>query len=167
MKRIPYFAALAASIALIAGPAIADHVTEPTAPVTGLFLKVYKYTDPLNTMMRCDGTDRITFDQVRIEPGVSVAGKPSEHYTVNVNVAFAESLSGRAAVTFKQWGASWKHQNVAPHANGGTAEKPREVAEVNQWLHGRLGFWIVETSVTGEESGAAFTRSCTFERVAG
>lgn len=167
MRRIAVALVLGAMLGLSV-PAIGDHVTEPTAPVTGLFLKVYKYTDPQNTMMRCDGTDQITFDQVRIEPGISVAGKPSEHYTVNMNVTFAESLSGRAHITFKQWGNTWKHQNVGPHASGGLVGKPpAEVAQANQWLHGRLGFWTVETSVLGEESGAVFERSCTFERIAG
>lgn len=167
MRRASYFAALASLLVLVAGPVIGDHVIEPTAPVTGMQLFLYKYTSPTTTLMRCDGTDRITFDQVRIEPRISVAAKPSEHYTVNIQVTFAESLSGRAAITFRQWGLTWSHQNVGPHTKGGSVEKPWEVAQVNQWLHGRLGFWTVNATVTGEESGAVFERSCTFERIAG
>lgn len=168
MRRALYFVALASLLVLVAVPAIGDHVTEPTAPVTGLQLDVYQYTNPSTTMMLCNGTDQITFDLVRIEPRVWVAAKPSEHYTVNVQVVFAETLSGRAAITFKQWGITWKHQNVSPHATGGLAGRPPvEVAETNQYLWGRLGFWTVSATVIGEESGGVFSKTCVFERVAG
>lgn len=167
MRRL--FIALALGLLLgLSVPVVADHVSEPTTPVTGLTVALYRYTDPQNTMMRCDGTDRITFDTVRIEPGVSAASKPSEHFTVHQVVTFTEQLNGKAITTFKQWGTTWRHQNASAHSFGGIdLSKPWEVAETNQYLEGRLGFWIVEHRLIGEESGATFEHRCVFERVAG
>lgn len=168
MKVRALFIALALALTAIAVPSMADHVSEPTAPVTGLTVALYKYTDRANTLMRCDGTDQITFDTVRVEPGVSVASKPSEHFTVHQSVTFTERLNGKASTTFRQWGSLWRHQNAPAHSvGGGSLDRPWEVAETNQYLEGRLGFWIIEHRVIGEESGALFEHRCVFERVAG
>lgn len=168
MKVRVLFVAFILALIAVAVPVMGDHVSEPTAPVTGLTVRIYRYTDPQRTLLKCDGTDRITFDTVRIEPGVSVASKPSEHFTVTQNVTFTERLNGQAATTFKQWSSRWSHQNAPAHSFGGAdLAKPWEVAQTNQYLEGRLGFWIVEHQIIGEESGVVFNHRCVFERVAG
>ncbi|MDP9143703.1 MAG: hypothetical protein M3N43_03245, partial [Actinomycetota bacterium] len=54
-------------------PVEAVHVTEPTLPLTGMRVQAYEYPNLQATLLRCDGTDKTTINNLRVEPLVTFA----------------------------------------------------------------------------------------------
>lgn len=165
MRRV--FIALALGLMLgLSVPVVADHVSEPTAPLTSVDLQLQEYAT--HTFIDCDAAvpQQVDFGNLRIEafarfegfPGVN----PSEHWDLRVRVGEPRfDRNGNMTVDLA-WTARWKHQNVPPHANG----SKWEIVEANHYdLGDRLGLWVVEVLVTANESGRVFEESCVFERV--
>lgn len=142
-------AAFVAGLVVMASvPAIAHHVSEPTAPIQSLQLRLAQYGDT-STTLACDGTDVVTFDTLRIEAYAQVAAVPSEHFTVRLTVHSTD----RAA----NWYALWHHQNVAPHGR-----LRSEIVQSQQSLGHGAHDWEVTVLVVGSESGLRFEESCPF-----
>jgi hypothetical protein len=67
---------------LVASPAIAHHVNEPTAPITSVAFRLGEYAT--GTPAQCG--DTVDFQNLRVEQFVTVDAKPSEHWTTRVEV---------------------------------------------------------------------------------
>ena len=80
------------ALAIVALMIPAEAVTEPTASVTGLVLRVSHYATA--TQADCVG-GVFPFNRARISPYVSVEATPSEHFSVKVTV-FSTSEKKRA-----------------------------------------------------------------------
>ena len=153
-------------------PAVAQ--SEPTAPIVDLRLDVYKYPDE-TVRIPCSkqgAPSGVTIDWgfVRIEPRVTVADRPSEHWTTKVRVwggpygAAPEWPNPRTGSPENrlnsEWDAEWRHQNVGP----ADPQNPWEVAQINHYFRGFKGTVAIEVIVKGDESGNRFVRRCVFER---
>jgi hypothetical protein len=166
-------------LALMATPAVATHVQEPTAPITGLHLRVLHYAFP-RQIAECDW-QVYPFFGARIEGYVTFAAKPSEHFYAQIQVV---KLRGpvpeekKSAGIIPTWAADWSHQNVGPHSVTGPFEDGppayRFTGErTNTWFRdssqttttsvAEPGFYRITATVKGEESGNAFTEECTIE----
>ena len=165
MKVRVLLVALALALTAIAAPAIADHVNEPTAPITSLRTLVYDYP-AIQNPLRCDGTDKVTFSTLRVEPLLTHLqdgnGGASEHWTLRMSVLPGDMRNGEFRARLSAGGADtvYHHQNTPPH-------HPFTEDEANQWntyMH-RVGWWQVRVTVTGEESGRVFETVCTFEKI--
>lgn len=149
MKRTPYFAALALLLLLLVSvPAVADHVTEPTAPITGVELELSHYGS--GTPIVCGGVASSTFRNLRIDPIVIVSARPSEHWTAKLTM---NSQLNRGA----NWYLLWEHQNVPPHARS-----LRWVAGQGSQSLQPGADYVVTWEVWGDESGVYFTETCSF-----
>ena len=165
MKRTLYSLALVLALTLAAVPSRADHVSEPTLPITSLRTLVYDYPAIQNPLV-CDGTDKVTFSTLRVEPLIAPLqdgnGGASEHWTLRMSVLPGDMRNGAFRPRLLLGGADtlYHHQNTPPH-------HPFAEDEANQWntyMH-RVGWWQVSVTVTGEESGQVFSTVCTFEKV--
>lgn len=157
MRKTVHLIVIAVLIALIAGPAAADHIVEPSAPITATELLLYKYPDR-TTMLACDGTDVVTFDNMRIESRVTATAAPSEHFRERLTVYQVENPGTRIERIRYIWSVDWKHSNIPPHG-------PRlwESHQSNQRLDDHTGqTLIVEDVITGDVTGAQFISTCRF-----
>lgn len=170
MRRVPYFAALALALALVAGPAIADHVVEPTLPIKDIVaLNIFAYPDGTTKLVACDGSETRTWSSARIEPKLSFEApnqgdnrNPSEHFVVRITVSrLMPDPTGGGFNVVKDWDAVWFHQNRGPHA---TNPQQWEVTQSNTYgLQQHLGLWRVHVRVEGLESGIVLERLCDFQ----
>lgn len=171
MRRVPYFVALALALALVAGPAVADHVSESTLPIKAIVaLNVFAYPDGTTKLIACDGSEARTWVAARIEPKLSFETpngsidnrNPSEHFVVRITVSrLIPDTTGGGLNVVKDWDAVWFHQNREPHA---TKPQQWEVTQSNTYgLQQHLGLWRVEVRVEGLESGIVLERLCDFQ----
>lgn len=173
MRRTFYFAALAATLALVAGPAVADHVSEPTIPITGMTLRLYKYQElPSTLLTACDGSEEVTFANLRVESlvtasGIGSEGNPSEHYHERLKLEVITQLGQPQQAEKYQWDVEWKHSNIPPHASQvvGSPVRTWESSQTNQRILGVypsgtvLRFTEVLTTLESEQQ---FVSVCTF-----
>lgn len=147
-------------------PAIADHVNEPTLPITGMTIDIYQYPNRTETLLSaCDGSEKVTFNNLRVEPLISYTrdgnGGASEHWTLRIEVLPGKLVNGQFRATKTLGGSDtiWHHQNVPPHFTA-------PVYEATQWntYMGVVGYWRVFVQVTGEESGVVLTETCLFQK---
>lgn len=175
MKRKHYVAVIAVLMALVAAPAVADHIIEPTSPITEYTLEVYAYPNFATRLTACDGTevlfnmDGTVADDARFEtftdhPTRGV-GNPSEHWDETLTLFVVENFGNpRREVEHYQWRVSWKHSNIKPHAHGGVGDNGPESSQNSQ----RLDIYPPGTilrlrgDLTTLESGQQFTAQCTF-----
>lgn len=156
MRRFVYLLIVAALMVAVAVPAIADHVTEPTAPLTGINLHVYQYPNPQTTTLSCSGSEVVTFDNMRVESRVTATGTPSEHWDERLTLYQVQGSGLRERIQYI-WDVTWRHANIPPH------QQIFEAHQTNQQLGALTGLklrWV--DTVTGRESGLKFTDSCTF-----
>lgn len=144
-------------------PALADHVTEPTAPVTDAQWRVYPY--PQGRLQACgplvdEGQEPYVFspqDNVRFELDVfTEAGQdPSEHWFTRV--VFSELVPGRRDQLreVKQWDLSWPHQNKAAH-------KLSPEHQQNNLYNLDPGAYRLTAVLIGDASGNRITATCDF-----
>jgi hypothetical protein len=126
---------------LVASPAIAHHVNEPTAPITSVAFRLGEYAT--GTPAQCG--DTVDFQNLRVEQFVTVDAKPSEHWTTRIEWRNPRGLGSPYIL--------WPHQNVGPHGslNIGHANIPLPVPGVYQIK----GVW------QGDESGNRIEKFCT------
>lgn len=115
MKRALYFVALAAALALVAGPVMADHVTEPTRPIDAIGWKLYEYgNQPATLLTACNGTETYAKKDLRIDLVVRMLDvnnrNPSAHFNITVTQNLIEGQSKHYI-----WRQLAKHSNVPPH----------------------------------------------------
>jgi hypothetical protein len=150
-------ALLAAALVFLPLPAFGDHVTEPTAPITGIDLHVYQYPNPRTTTLACTGSEVVTFDNMRVESRVTATATPSEHWNERLTLyQVATNQFGQESIKYI-WDVAWLHANIPPH------QPVFESHQTNQQLGSLTGAklrWV--NTVTGRESGLVFTDSCTF-----
>lgn len=173
MKRILYSVALVTALALVSVPAIADHITEPTAPITGTSMEIYAYPNFPTRLVQCDGSetpltiDGVPADSVRIETFVTSNalrfGNPSEHYTEIVALFLVRDLGTPQETERYEWDTKWKHSNIPPHASAARGNG-WESSQNNQSFRVYPAGTVLrfKTQVVGDESGNVFTDSCTF-----
>jgi hypothetical protein len=160
MKTRLLLAALALALTAIAVPAIADHVLEPTTPITGIGMRVFDYPHAV-TMLRCDGTDVVLFDEVRAELDVRSDSKPSEHFTATREYYLAvPDRRGRLLTPYKDQ-TEWHHSNIPPHTP--TEGKDWEHVQSNHNFDDYTGPFTFRFRVVGDESGNAFEVICPFK----
>ena len=157
MKKLALLA-LVLGLLFVVVPASATHVNEPTAPITNMTVRVFKYASGLPDL-NCDGTDVIDFSNLRIEPTVTTTAFPSEHFAVRVHVLGPAPRSNFERLE-RIWDVRWNHQNIAPHPGFGG----KKVFELN--FYNQLdGPYRVDVTLTGSESGNIFTFSCPWVKV--
>lgn len=176
MRRTPYLLALAAVLALVAGPATADHVSEPTKPVDGFAIRLYEYQNLANTLLTaCDGSEVVNFNPVRVESlvtstAIGNTGDPSEHYNERVKPRIVVNLGQSNEKEQVPPGSftyvEWKHSNIPPHAAQvpGFPARTWESSEDGLVIKGLAPGTVfrVYGTLTGRESGNFFEVSCTF-----
>ena len=159
LKTVGVAAGLAVLLTLT--PAVADHVSEPTAPIELERVDVYPYPNFADRLIAKDGSETVDWSQIRIEPRVrfenkadKLAGGASEHFSVRITVSKVFEIGSQRTSIRAMWGAEWSHQNVPPHKpQGGTWE----VSQSNSYdLQSHLGLWQVDTKVAGDKSGNTF-----------
>lgn len=173
MRRTPYFVALAAALALVAGPAIGDP-GEPTAPVNNVTLALGNYATGLKLacatpvpasmtwdQLQASSADRFPASRMRIEAFVNVQALPSEHWRSRLHIDKVERGNG-GSIVFREWDYyDYRHQNVPP-----SGRRNWELTQSAHQFTGLIGWWRVWIDVTGDESGNHFAPSCVFEVVA-
>lgn len=149
----------------ISTPAFANHLAEPTWPITGLRLRCYQY--PFGADLPVDGSGKFAFNALRIEPMLTYQrtarkDNPSEHYTTRIEVLHGRLFNGafRASQPKTGWQDVWHHENVPPHFAGAEWE----VVQANLYTD-RLGLWQVLCEITGEESGVVLKQVVLLEKV--
>lgn len=176
--RNRWIAAIAFGLILgLSVPVVASHISEPKNPITGMNVQIFKYPD-LSTQLACDGTDVVSFDQLRVHVNVhaeradgtgnGLDGEPSEHWNATATAMKAWYFNGREGEDPYQrgwkglWQAHWTHQNIGPHLPAGVIEK-----RINLWdvqSEHKVKFSLV---ITGNESGNKFTHICVFKTTKG
>lgn len=148
---------------MLSVPVVADHVSEPTAPITGTALELYEYGNKAVTLLTaCDGTETVTFDFLRVESVITDTGRPSEHFDEWI-ILYQTELNGRSPRYI--WQVRWRHSNVPPHGTTRNGDPHRwESSETNQKLNDfEPGIRLRFTSrIEGLESGGVFLDSCDF-----
>lgn len=186
MKRTVYFAALALALALVSAPVLADHITEPTAAISGIRLTLFRYAAPAGTIQQvkndsgvityaagCNGSVVVDFDNLRVETDVrsdtlALAGRgadPSEHFKEQITLFEVFGFGTHNETRLYDWSSQWKHTNIPPHAKpgGGTAqgwESSQNNQNLIRWEPGTVLRFTHE--VQGMESGVQLEESCTF-----
>lgn len=176
MRRIGYVVALAAALALVSIPVVADHVTEPQTPISSAALVVYAYPNFSTRLTACDGSevvkrvDGTVAKDVRMETFVNstsmAAGNPSEHWTEEITLFVVTGLGTRLEVERYEWSAMWRHSNIPPHAKGGILSHAGwESSQNNQRLDRYAAGTILRfrTQVIGDESAIQLEAVCTFK----
>ncbi|HKY47509.1 MAG TPA: hypothetical protein VJQ79_05935 [Acidimicrobiia bacterium] len=159
MKIRLLFVALALALTAIAIPSQADHVNEPTAPITAIGMRVFDYPHAV-TMLRCDGTDVVLFDEARVELDVRSEVKPSEHFTATREYYLSvPDRRGRLIGRYKDQ-AVWEHSNIPPHTP--TEGKDWEHVQSNHRFEDYTGPFTFRFRVVGDESGNEFEVICPF-----
>ena len=145
-------------IGLVAAPAVADHINEPTAPIVALDLTVLDYAS--DTLADCSGQTPFAFDKARLDTRIRVSAAPSEHFTVKFESQHRTVTPKGQTVWVKTgfW-PQWSHQNVEPHAD--TITKWPVVITSNTYDL-RPGMNEITVTVTGQESGTVLTDTCRF-----
>jgi hypothetical protein len=144
---------------LVARPALADHVQEPVSPLTELRLTLLEYTSPPTPPLADDGSAKVMFDKLRIEGNVRAAASPSEHFKADLKVWRLSDPTGARRIL--GWDAVWPHQNIPPHQRGYF-----NLTQSNEWhLDEHIGWWEVELTVIGDESGQTLRKAIRFERI--
>ena len=125
---------------LIASPAIAHHVNEPSAALIGIEFKVGDYAT--HTQVECG--DTVDFDVLRVEQIATVEAKPSEHWTTRFEWKNPRGFGTPYLL--------WPHQNIGPHghANIGHASIPLFA----------LGEYRIRMVSTGDASGNRIEVTC-------
>jgi hypothetical protein len=126
---------------LVASPAIAHHVNEPTAPITSVAFRLGEYAT--GTPAQCG--DTVDFQNLRVEQFVTVDAKPSEHWTTRVEVKNPRGYGSG------YW--LWPHQNVGPHGSLNISQ-----GQVPLFVPGTYQIRIL---VVGDESGNRIEKFCT------
>ena len=169
MRRAPFFAALALAMALVAGPAVADHVNEPTTPITAVRMALYQYSNSAETLLTvCNGSEVVLFDNMRVETFVTAAGvkgngNPSEHFDERLTLVRVLNLGQNNEAEKYEWEAFWRHSNIPPHAlraAGSGWESSQNKQQLENYAAGTVLRFIDKVSPL--ESGGSFTASCTF-----
>ena len=156
-------------------PALADHIVEPTAPISEVTLEVYSYPNFATRLVKCDGTeilrnlDGSLAKDARIETFVDsparALGNPSEHYNETLTLFVVERLGRSNEVEKYQWRVSWNHSNIGPHARGGVGDNGPESSQNSQLLSLYPPGTVlrVRSDVVTLESGQKLTAECTFK----
>lgn len=175
MKRFTY--ALLLVLALVVGtvPALADHVSEPTSPITEYTMEVYNYPNFATRLIFCDGTEilrEIDGDiavDARFETFVDYparsTGSPSEHWDETLTLFIVERLGTSREVEKYEWRVSWRHSNVGQHQLGGVGDNGPESSQNSQNLRAYAPGTILRLrgDLTTLESGQQFSTECTFK----
>lgn len=143
---------LAVGLTVPVEPVEAEHVQEPTAPITDLHISLYEYGT--RNRATCGGT--FDFDRVYYDIYVVVAGLPSEHWDVRLAYEPLESINPEEA----DW-HGWGHQNVPPHTHNDNLRYRAAHGEVDAPASGPFS-WLIE--VTGRESETVLAETCTIYR---
>ena len=133
--------------------ASADHISEPTAPITGIGLQLAHYSS--GTIIECGTVASALFRNLRVDPIVIASARPSEHFTGKV---IWHSQSVRIWNGYQKW----DHSNVPPDARS-----LRWVGGQGQLALEPGNDYTVTWEVTGDVSGNHFSETCTFTTAAG
>ncbi len=161
-KRTILVAALIAGL-VGATPAIADHATPPTEPVTSVAWRVYPY--PNGVKQACGplvdaGADPYIFQQgdgIRAEVDVTADAQPTEHWRGTVFLLTVKNKGQNNEGTSKVWDSLTRHQNMPGH----TVKSAWEAWQTNSYNlePGEYAYRIV---LIGDESGVRFDEFCHF-----
>ena len=174
MKIRLLLVALALALVAVAVPAAADHIVEPTTPITEVTMEVYSYPNFATRLVKCDGSEilrnidgSVALD-ARIETFVDsparALGNPSEHYNETLTLFVVANPGTRREVEKYQWRVSWNHSNIGPHSRGGVGDNGPESSQNSQRLDIYPPGTIlrVRSDVSTLESGQKLSVQCTF-----
>ncbi|NIP92852.1 MAG: hypothetical protein GWO24_05050, partial [Akkermansiaceae bacterium] len=151
--------AVVASLIAVAAPVAANHINEPTQPISGIEWRVYPY--PNGQAQACGplvdaGATPYVFapgENIRFElDAVNLSVNPSEHFNGRLN--FISVLATGQQV--RHWDILDRHWNIPPHA----------FARFEVWQNNAYGLaagtYVLEAQVDGLETGDRHLASCQF-----
>lgn len=166
-ERVPWLIAAAAiaaaglvTIASTTTPARADHVQEPTSPITGVEWRVYDY--PRIALQACGhlvdaGAEPHVFSEggsLRFELDVSSEAQPSEHWVARFTLSKLTKPGARneKAQPILDWFS--RHANQPAHS--------RRAFEMwqNNFYNLEAGTYLFTVHLTGLESGNVVSDEC-------
>lgn len=170
------FAGLVMALVLVAIPAKADHVLEPTGPVTEYTMEVYSYPNFATRLVLCDGSEVLRnidgtiatdarFETFADSPARAL-GNPSEHWDETLTLfrvfQFPRSDGSIKEGLKYQWRTSWNHSNIKPHARGGVGGNGAESSQNSQRLDIYPSGTLLQFQgdLSTHESDQDFTVSC-------
>jgi hypothetical protein len=128
----------------------------PTARIVGFQVRVYNYADQRYT--NCRGS--ALRPKVRLQPLVIGSAKPSEHFTVTLQIDKRYRRSGNFHWRLEEQYA-WAYQQIP----GDAASLRFPAAYSSFGVTSSVldsGFYRLRAGVWGDASGAAFIRTCRF-----
>ena len=167
--------ALVLAVLLIAVPAIADHITEPTSPITMYTMEVYSYPNFSTRLVACDGTevlknvDGTIAKDLRFETFVDyearTLGNPSEHWDETVTLFVVRNLGRNNESEQYEWRVKWRHSNIGPHQQNGVSSNGPESSQNAQNMRAYPAGTILRLrgDLNALESGQALVAECTFK----
>ena len=175
MKIRVLLVALALALVAVAVPAAADHIVEPTSPISEYTMEVYVYPNFVTRLVKCDGTEVLRnvdgtiakdarFETFTDHPTRGI-GNPSEHYDETLTLFIVQNFGDpRREVEKYQWRVSWNHSNVKPHASGGVGGNGPESSQNSQLLTPYPSGTIlrIRGDLKTHESGQQLSVQCTF-----
>lgn len=166
---------IAGLVIATAVPAVADHISEPTSPITEYTMEVYSYPNFSTALTACDGTevllnaDGTIAKDLRFETFVDYparsTGSPSEHWDETITLFVVKNFGQRNEVEQYEWRVHWRHSNVGQHQLGGVGGNGPESSQNSQNLRAYAPGTILRLrgDLVGLESGARFSAECTFK----
>lgn len=144
---------LLGALTFAATPAVA----QATGSIEGVDLHVYQYPNAATTTLVCDGTDIVTFDNMRVESQVDIVGQgESERFDRRLTLYLVSGSGPRQQVTYIWDDLTRNHSKPAGQA-------VFEVHQTNQRLDSFTGAklrWVV--TLTGRTSGVSISETCDF-----
>lgn len=174
MKTRLLFVALALALTAVAVPAGADHIVEPTAPISEYTMEVYSYPNFATRLVACDGSEvvrqidgSLSLDvrfETFVESPARFEGGPSEHYDETLTLFVVTRLGRQNETERYQWRVSWKHSNIGPHRRSGIGDNGPESSQNSQRIELYPAGTILRFrgDLTTLESDQQLTVQCTF-----
>lgn len=176
MKTRLLFVALVLALTAVAVPSMADHISEPTSPISEYTMEVYVYPNFATRLSLCNGTEILRnlngtvakdarFETFTDHPTRGI-GNPSEHYDETLTLFIVQNFGDpRREVEKYQWRVSWKHSNIGPHRLSGVGDNGPESSQNSQLLSPYPPGTIlrIRGDLTTHESGQQLTVQCTFK----
>lgn len=175
MKTRLLFVAFVLALIAVAVPAAADHIVEPTAPISEYTMEVYSYPNFVTRLVKCDGTEvvrkidgSISADvrfETFVESPARFEGGPSEHYDETLTLFIVTRLGRPNEVEQYQWRVGWKHSNIGPHTRGGIGDNGPESSQNSQRVDSFPPGTVLRLrgDLTTLESNQQLTVECTFK----
>ena len=172
-----FVAFLLGALLMLAVPALANHISEPTHPISGFELKIEDYAG--TAVLACNGSDVATFDKFRISTlamsaeALAVA-EPSEHFDTGWQIDRKVYSSTKPNIfQWVKWSrVVWGHQNIPAWHFGDSTKFNTAYATITPGAPNGgsdyvlpPGEYRITAELLGRESGNHFVNTCSWTKV--